>query len=200
LSSRFNIPCVIIAGGASRRFGTAKALAVLNSKPLITHVFDGLQLQTSVPVVINTNDTAVFSKLPCPCIADILSKDVGPLAGLHAALSWAEINGHKVVVTSPLDTPFLPADLIERLSADGKPAIAKSGTRAHPLCGYWPTALRALLEQEIEAGMRAAHDWIQRCNASEIEFEITNGVDPFMNINTREDLERAAAAFRDKDQ
>ena len=171
------IPCVILAGGASSRFGAPKAMAELNGKPLIAHVIDRLQPQTSAPIVINTNDASLFSDFPQCCIADILPKGTGPLAGLHAALSWAEQEDHDAVVTSPVDTPFLPLDLITKLSAKGGPAVAISEGRVHPLCGFWPVALFEILEDQIAESMRAAHDWVRACSAVNIVFE-TDEINP----------------------
>ena len=195
MSSLPDIPVVILAGGASSRFGSPKALAELNGKPLIAHVIDQLQPQTTGPIVINTNDPELFADFPQVCIADILPKGTGPLAGLHAALSWAEGEGHDAVVTSPVDTPFLPRDLIVKLSVAGEAAVAKTDERTHPLCGFWPAMLRERLELEVAGGLRTAHGWAKLAKAVELAFRKTDGVDPFFNINLNEDIQKASAVF-----
>jgi molybdopterin-guanine dinucleotide biosynthesis protein A len=40
----------------------------------------------------------------------------GPLGGILTALDWAQGLGAARVLTVAVDTPFLPADLVERLA------------------------------------------------------------------------------------
>ena len=53
-----DIPICILAGGTSRRFGSDKALAVLDGKPLLSHVLERLSDQTSGLIAINTGNVA----------------------------------------------------------------------------------------------------------------------------------------------
>lgn len=60
-----DIAVCILAGGASRRFGSEKAFAELCRKPLLAHVIDNIQPQTRGPVLVNSNDTAAYAGLAC---------------------------------------------------------------------------------------------------------------------------------------
>ena len=71
---------------------------------------------------------------------------MGPLAGIHAAISHVnEISKKKtVVVTVPVDTPFIPLDLICQLKKNFNPSIndvviASSRKRHHPTIAMWST-------------------------------------------------------------
>jgi molybdopterin-guanine dinucleotide biosynthesis protein A len=97
------------------------------------------------------------------------------------------------VLTVPADTPFLPRDLVTRLSAAGTPALARSGGRIHPVVGLWPLALRDDLRRSLrEAGVRKVEAWTGRLDPAIVDFE-AGAIDPFFNINTPEDLTRAEA-------
>ncbi|MEM8921690.1 MAG: hypothetical protein AAGB25_09975, partial [Pseudomonadota bacterium] len=65
-----------------------------------------------------------------------------------------------------------------------------------PVCGLWPTAFAEALEHAVKDGLRAAVEWGVQSGAKSVEFADQDGVDPFFNINTREDLETAEAAYR----
>jgi len=187
-----DITCIILAGGASVRFGGDKGLARLHGRPLIAHVVDKLRAQTSGIVGINAAANSPYVDFADIGVPDIAGDDLGPLAGLHAALSWAESKGLEQLVTCAIDTPFLPDDLILRLSEADGPAIAASLGRCHPVCGIWPTGLLRQLEQILAGGERAVQKWMQACGACEVAFAAEAGRDPFLNINTREDLEAAS--------
>jgi len=186
------LPCVILAGGKSRRFGVNKAVAMLDDAPLFSHVYNRLAPQTSLPIVINTNDSTPFSASGIDCIADRLEGDIGPLAGLHAAIAWAAEQGAHAVITCSVDTPFLPKDYISRLEQETAPAIATRLGRRHSICGLWPIACLSRLEQDIARGVRAVGQWAEHCAAATVAFDGAYGIDPFFNINTAEDLERAS--------
>ncbi len=66
-------------------------------------------------LIINANQHAdAYGAFGYRVIADVIEGFAGPLAGLHAALSVA---GFPLVATVPCDSPFLPDDLVARLSA-----------------------------------------------------------------------------------
>jgi len=185
-----NIPCVILAGGQSRRFGSNKALAALQGRRLIDLLIARLRSQTSGPIVINASSDHEYDLPTYRFISDQISGEIGPLSGLHAALVWAEQHGFEEVATSPVDTPILPKDFIDRLQRCGSPAIAVSQGRQHVLHGIWPVTLKPELEHAIETGVRAAREWCALAGANACHFPATGDRDPFFNVNTREDLSR----------
>ena len=183
-----DLPCVILAGGQSRRFGSNKAFATFQGKRLIDHMITRIRLQSAGPIAINAPTGAGFDDLSQPLIADKLAGNLGPLAGLHVAMSWAKEAGYAAVLTTPVDTPVLPRDFAARLVATGAPAIAKCNNSVHYVHGLWPTALTDQLESAIERGLRSARDWASECKAATCEFHERAGLDPFFNVNTPDDL------------
>lgn len=181
----------IIAGGQSSRMGgQEKAFADLGGRPLIAHIVEALQKQTG-RVVINANgDPVRFVGLGCDVIPDSHEFNGTPLAGLAAALKYAAAQGFDAVVTTPSDTPFLPPDLIERLSV-GQAAIASSGGQDHYLTGYWPIILATALDApDLKQNLKRMKDFVTLAGATKIMWN-TIPFDPFFNINTPQDLEQA---------
>lgn len=183
-----DLPCVILAGGQSRRFGSNKAFAPFQGKRLIDHLITRISYQTTGPIRINAPTGAGFGDMSEPLITDQLTGNLGPLAGLHAAMNWAKMAGYSAVITTPVDTPILPGDFVKRLIETGTPAIAKCNDRLHFVHGLWPTALTEPLESAIERGLRSASDWASECEAATCEFHERAGLDPFFNVNTPDDL------------
>lgn len=188
-----DIPCVILAGGGSQRFGSAKGLAEIDGKPLISLILSKLQTQTRGPIAINAPKNGGYQSYAETLLPDKISGGFGPLAGIHTAMSWAGELDYEAVITTPVDLPFLPEDYVAQLLEKGAPAIAKSAGSLHPVCGIWPTSLAKQLEEEIAKGMRAAYQWAEVLNAQAVAFENRGAIDPFFNINTSKDLADAQA-------
>lgn len=188
-----DIAVCILAGGASRRFGSEKAFAELCGKPLLAHVIDNILPQTSGPVLINGNDTAAYAGFGLPVITDGEWVGGGPLAGIHAALKWALSAGRERVVTAAVDQPFLPKSYIATLLQDRVPTIAECGGRLHPINAVWSVSDLPALRIYLETGKRDVHGWAKSSLAEIIEFPAGHGViDPFLNVNTKADLAVAA--------
>lgn len=176
-------PAVILAGGQSRRMGQNKALIQLGSKPLVAHVADRLRDQCAT--------LAINAPLPIgdlPHLPDPIAGQPGPIAGVLAAMLWAAQTGHDHVVTVPVDTPFLPLDLIERLSKAGPRSIAHS-SRAHPVIGYWPVSMAPELRDALGRDERR----IGSLTEGFAPVRWGDQPDPFFNVNTPEDLAKAHA-------
>lgn len=188
-SSKLSLPGVILAGGASRRFGSHKAEALLGDRTLMSHAQSRLEQQLSGPIAINVN-TTIAAETGAAHIRDALIGDFGPIVGVLTAMKWARSENYKQVLTIAVDTPFFPTNLADRLAEQGAPAVACVGDRLHPVFALWETRAFAQLEAEIRDGLRAMHHWATTCSAHKVDFSDA-GPDAFFNINTRDDLEQA---------
>ena len=196
----------ILAGGlASRMAGANKAMLDIGGSTVLTRLI--ARLSPGVDrMVLNTNgDPGLFAGSGLTVIADSLPDHPGPLAGILAALEWAvaEGSGTEWVVTVPCDTPFLPADLAERLHAarsrdNAVLACAASAGRTHPVAALWPVTLAPALRQAIsEQRVRKVSRFTDRYSRAVAEWG-TDPVDPFFNVNTAADLaeaQRLASAY-----
>lgn len=183
---------VIIAGGRSSRMGREKALAMLAGKALLGHVIERIAPQVTA-VVINANgDPERFAAFGLTVVADRLPGIGSPLAGLHAALSFAREEGFDAVLTVPSDAPFLPRDLARRLAeVHSTAALAASAGQQHFLTGLWSHGLLEELEAAIrDAGLVRVKDWAKSCGAAVVEWPDEPN-DPFFNVNTQEELAEA---------
>jgi molybdopterin-guanine dinucleotide biosynthesis protein A len=189
------IAAVVLAGGLSSRMGGGnKPLVPLAGRPLLAHILDRLGSQVE-RIAINANgDPVRFAPFGLPVIADTISDFPGPLAGVLAGMEWAARLGVATrLATVAGDTPFLPIDLVARLSAAPSEhiATAASGGRSHPVFGLWPLELRSDLERFIDGGGRRVSDFIARHPSSVVDFATRGALDPFFNVNTPEDLAAA---------
>jgi molybdenum cofactor guanylyltransferase len=193
-----NVVAVIVAGGTSSRMGREKAFELVRGRTIIERITSCLQDQVR-KIVINANgDLSRLQDLGLPVIADI-RKAGTPLAGLHAALHFADEQGFDTALTLPSDTPFLPGDLAKRLAeARGPAAIAASGGQQHYLTGLWSRELLRGIEDALESPrLPRLQDWAKHCRAGIVEWP-AEPYDPFFNVNTPEELaeaRRIAAEF-----
>ena len=71
-------------------------------------------------------------------------------------------------------------------------ACARSGEWRQPVIGLWPLALRAELRKAlVEEDLRKVEVWTARHGIAIADWP-TEPIDPFFNVNTPEDAERAA--------
>lgn len=212
-ASRPPVLGVILAGGTGRRMsqdggGADKALIPLGGRPLLSHILERLGPQCAALALNAGGDPARFAAFGLPVApddAEFLDADgygAGPLAGILAGLDFAALAGFDRIVTAPVDTPFLPHDYAARLlrMADDRPGAqiicAETNRRAHYVCGLYPVALRHGLRAWLAAGKRRVSDWVESQGMARAPFDVPEGApDPFLNINTPDDLARAEAAL-----
>lgn len=198
---------VILAGGRSRRFGGGdKTLAEIEGKSILARVISRFRPQVGRLVLSINGDARRFADFGVETIADGESPELGPLSGLLAAMCWAQAHapGVTLIATVSSDIPFLPNDLVARLDAarNGGVAIAESGGRRHPTVGLWPVQTRvdvanALARQALSVNQLAAD-----LDAVAVTFPMRDSagdeIDPFFNINTRDDLDAARVLAQKK--
>jgi molybdopterin-guanine dinucleotide biosynthesis protein A len=190
---------LVLAGGLARRMGGGdKARIRIGGKTILERVLTRLTPQCS-GVILNANgDLARFADTGLRVVADSIPDFAGPLAGILAGLDWAAVNvpGIADIVSVPGDCPFLPPDLVERLSAArqaaGAPlACARSGDWRHPVVGLWRVALRDDLRKALVAeGLHKIEIWTARHGVALADWPATP-VDPFFNVNTPDDAAEA---------
>ena len=181
---------IVLAGGLGRRMGGVdKGLQPLHGKPMIEHVLARFAPQVD-EIVINANQNhdryAAFGHRVVP---DRVGGYAGPLAGLHAGLAAVS---RPLAVTVPCDSPFLPADLVERLQralGANDLAVAMTGDQAHPVFALVRCSVATNLEAFLASGGRKIDAWYASLKVVEVSFD--DEADAFRNINTLEELGRA---------
>lgn len=191
--SDLNIPCMILSGGQSRRFGdTSKEFAPLAEKPMIAHIIERVSGQAA-PLAINAMPSPEFSKLDLPVIPDINAGGLGPLIGVLTAMHWAKELGFGQVLTCSNDTPFIPLDWARKLRGESTAdiIIPRSGGRHHHICALWSVKLDSVLEKALENDVRKVGGWLDGQSTRYVDFPVTTDIDPFFNVNSLADLQIA---------
>ncbi len=196
---------VVLAGGAGRRIGGAKAARRLAGLPLLDHVVARISPQVALLILNGLTDRDGVGH-GMANIDDAVTGGHGPLAGLLAAMDWVA-ETHPVcqrLLSVPVDTPFLPADLVIRLrdhwnAAGSSPVMAASAGNRHPVVGLWPVTLRHDLRHAMTVeDQRGIGAWAARHDPITVPWP-TEPVDPFFNVNSPSDLvaaERMMAALQ----
>jgi molybdenum cofactor guanylyltransferase len=190
---------LVLAGGLARRMGGGdKARIRIGGATILERVLARMAPQCAA-VILNANgDPARFADTGLNVVPDSVPGFAGPLAGILAGLDWAAAHWPQIadVASVPGDCPFLPADLLERLSAARSQArvplaCARSGDWRHPVVGLWPVALRESLRHAlVDEDLHKIEIWTARHGIVAVDWPATP-VDPFFNVNTPEDAQAA---------
>ncbi len=188
---------VILAGGLARRLGGGdKALRMVGGQTVLARLIGRMTPQVTRLILNANEDAARFAEYGLPVVGDDLPDRPGPLAGVLAGLDWAaqSVPDVRWVVTVPSDAPFLPQDLVARLHAargGATLACAASGGRTHPVVTLWPVALRHDLRRAlVREDLHKVGAYVGRNDPAVVEWPV-EGVDPFFNVNTQDDLTEA---------
>jgi molybdenum cofactor guanylyltransferase len=192
-------PAVLLAGGLARRMGGGdKPMRRIGGRTILERVIARLKPQCGELILNANGDPARFAEFGLPVIADNVENFPGPLAGILAALDWTAANRPEVsfILSAAADCPFLPRDLVERLTQaraeqDAQLAVASSGGQSHPVIGLWSVALRGELRHALVAeDVRKIDRWTARYRLATVNWP-TTPLDPFFNANTMDDIAEA---------
>lgn len=189
----------VLAGGASSRFGTDKALAELQGKSMVQRTIDLLASVCSGVAIVAPS--AKMSGSETETIQDRWPGE-GPLGGILTALLHARKKNAKeswnLIVSC--DMPFLTAEwlhfLTERASESGaEAAIPKSAQGWEPLCSCWQASATEMILPLFEAGTRKITDALNVLHVEVLDEKDWKRFDTngrlFWNMNTVADYEEA---------
>lgn len=166
---------ILLVGGASRRFGSPKALARFRGEMLADRAWRLLGDLCDERIAVGKRSDGLA--LPFPLLDDE-SAVRAPLAGLVAGLRAAS---HDVCLALPVDTPLITAEALHRLAeACLDAAVPQTG----PLPGAYRRSALPVLERRLADGELALGAALE-----ELETAIVQ-LDPELlaNVNSREDL------------
>lgn len=176
---------LILAGGRGERMGGAdKGWVMHEGRPLIVSVVERFAPQVGSLLISANRNIERYATLGTVVRDDSALNEpfAGPLIGILSGLRGA---GTEWVVTVPCDAPYLPFDLVERLttaaSANGAlAACARIDDRLQPVFALVSTQLTDDLARAIAAGERAVHRWLESLGVSPVDFDDARA---FANIN-----------------
>lgn len=168
---------VLLVGGASTRFGSPKALALLGGETLAERAWRVLGDACEERIAVGK--TADGLELPFPLLDDgteVRAALAGIVAGLRAA-------AHDVAVMLPVDAPCMtPAALRQLADACRDAAVTPTG----PLPGAYRKTALPLLERALAAGRLRLREALAELDTVVVE------LDPalLINVNTADELRR----------
>lgn len=169
---------ILLVGGASRRFGSTKALARFGSEMLAERAWR--VLGTACNERIAFGKAALGLRLPFP-VTDDETPVQAPLAGIVAGLRAAR---NDICVCLPVDCPLVSAaDLWQLAEACADAAVPRTG----PLPGAYRRSALPTLERRLSEGQLALRDALAELDTRVVE------LDPgrLRNVNTRQELQEA---------
>lgn len=170
---RDEVAGVLLVGGASRRFGSPKALAVYEGQTLAERAHAVLLEAFGRVLVVGKEADGL--ELPFPLVDDE-SEVRAPIVGVAAGLREA---GAEVCVVLPTDMPLVTPVLLRSLAAGAEGAdvaVPQTG----PLPGAYRRTALPVLEQSIAAGELALQRALDRLRTRVVECDETL----LVNVNT----------------
>jgi len=165
---------VLLVGGASRRFGSPKALARFRGETLADRAWRLLGDACDERIAVGRSPGLPFETI------DDAADDGGPLAGIVAGLRAAR---YETVIVIPVDAPLLTVAALQQLGAACRDAaIPQTG----PLPGAYAKSVLPALEDAL-----ARRDLALRAVVGRIDTVVLE-LDPAVlaNVNEPSDLER----------
>jgi molybdopterin-guanine dinucleotide biosynthesis protein A len=187
---------VVLAGGKSKRFGEDKSQVKLHGKILIDYILSEIMDQFNEILVV-TNNPIRFKDSSKILTTKDFEEGLGPLGGILTAMKW--IKGQKKdyewISTFPSDTPFFTNKELKIFYENidikkSKLFFIKNKETRHNIFGLWSLDLLKKLETDLQKGERKVEVWADTVGVETINIEYEKR-DPFFNINTKEDLEKA---------
>jgi|TARA_B100000530_G_C15812361_1_gene430087 molybdopterin-guanine dinucleotide biosynthesis protein A len=187
---------VVLAGGKSQRFGEDKSQVKLHGKILIDYILSEI-IDQFEEILIVTNNEIKFKFSKKISITKDLIEGVGPLGGILTAMKWIKKNNknYKWISTFPSDTPFFTKNELQIFYKKidiqkSKLFFIKNKKMRHNIFGLWSMDLMEKLDNDLKKGERKVEVWADTAGVEIINIEYEKK-DPFFNINTKEDLEKA---------
>ena len=183
------ISCIILAGGKSSRMGTDKGLMDFNGKAMIVHVIELVRKYFSEVMIISNNNS--YEKFDIPVYPDAYNGS-GPVVGIMTGLAMSTTPWNFIVAC---DLPFLNHGILELLinNTNGYDAVVPfHHENPEPMCAMYNKSCIPAFSKNIESGIYKIQEAFPHFNVNFIPVpeDLFNGTNPFINLNSKEDMER----------
>ena len=176
--SQASITGILLVGGASRRFGSPKALASLGTTTLAERGWGSLRW-CDERIAVGKPDTP---SLPFDVHDDGIEMRA-PIVGVVAGLRLAR---NEVCIFLPVDAPLVGEDELRALVADCRDAaVPPTG----PLPGAYRRCALPVLERRVANGKLALRDALVELDTAIVELPLER----LANVNTVAQLQRLAS-------
>jgi molybdopterin-guanine dinucleotide biosynthesis protein A len=149
----------VLVGGASRRFGSPKALATIEGETFAARARRILDEACDEVLVVGKAGELPFD------VIDDGSEVRAPIAGVVAGLRAAS---NEVSVFLPVDCPWVTPDVVRELGAACRDAaVPQTG----PLPGAWAKSALPVLERRLSEGPLALYRAYEELEVVELRFD-----------------------------
>lgn len=174
----------MLAGGASSRMGTDKALVEVDGRPMASWVADALRSGGCGPIWLQGGDPDRLAPLGLEVRPDAEGCRLGPVRAVASALATSP---SPTLVVAACDLPCLTGALVRSLvrasEAEDAVAVAVAAGRRH-LVAAWPVMIRPRLLAALERGHEAYRDVLADLAAVDVPVD----PDTVRNVNRPADL------------
>jgi len=189
-----NIAGVVLSGGKnSRYFGKNKSLLKIEKQTFYDKIVNVLKNNFDDLIVIS-NSPESLPKDNIPKHKDII-KDIGPIGGIHSALSNAEDVIAVFIVAA--DMPFINENIIQQMTNfytnhDIDILIPKIDENIEPMFAIYSTSILDKLNEYLNTTkVYSIRSFFKHVNTKYFEIEaIPDNIKAFININCQEDYEK----------
>jgi molybdopterin-guanine dinucleotide biosynthesis protein A len=189
------VAAYILAGGASSRFGSDKALAKIGRQTVLARACRLIE-ETAGDVQVIAS-AGRYPGLPGKLVSDRWPGE-GPLGGIITGLlATEERGGHWNLVVS-CDMPFLTREwlrymIVRAHASDAEVVVPESVHGLEPLCACWRTSGVGKLQQALNEGVRKVTEAMKRLRMEVLDETHWKRFDSagrlFWNMNTQQDYE-----------
>jgi molybdopterin-guanine dinucleotide biosynthesis protein A len=181
---------VVLAGGASTRMGSDKALIEIDGRPMIGHVINALR-EVCTDLLIVGRDGKLNG---IPCVPDDHAGRLGPAAGVATALRVAD--GRAVLVVA-VDQPFLRSETLRKLVVEPLTTVPRDQV-LQIACALYSADASEPISEAVERGLplwKAIRDTARIVERDEWEIWGEDGRSWF-SVDTPEKLDEGLRRFR----
>lgn len=193
---------IVLAGGASTRLGRDKASEPLLGRPLLQWVVDKVAVVVDeIVVVIAAGQTLppVTTARTLRVVEDVLPAK-GPLGGIYSGLREAR---RELALVTGCDMPLLSPPFLRellRLSEGYDVVMPRRRGRTQALHAVYRRSCLEPMRHQLDAGHLKVISFLPAVRVRYVDEDVWTRFDPeglsFFNINTEEDLSRAAAMLQ----
>ena len=186
--SQPDVVAIVLAGGASSRFGSDKLAAELDGRPLLHHALEAVAEVAGRIIVVVAPDAAAPSMPPALVDRVTITRDpvahAGPLAGLGAGLAAVRDEPPRIALVVGGDMPSLVPGvlrlLLDALAADpGQAAMSLAASPEAPLpMVVCPTAVSEAITACLAADRRSLRALLDVVPSAKVPEAAWRALDP----------------------
>ncbi|TSI05199.1 molybdenum cofactor guanylyltransferase [Lysinibacillus sp. BW-2-10] len=180
---------ILLAGGASTRFGSPKAFAIWNEKYFYEWALAALQsVCQEVAIVTRAELVKNF-----PTNLHVITDDeaflgMGPLAGIYSGMQKVDADQYFVL---PCDMPNITGEILETLydcPFQGDVMAVQTQDTYHPLVSIWQKELKNKLFLELRENCRSVMRFLAKVETTWVDgtLLVPNSANMFQNMNRPE--------------